>query len=248
MELIYDWKSFQSLFYVKKGLPAPESSGSIYLVADGRVVVSAFSEGEDLSDWVGATYDEVLAEFSHRDLVLFSREKVDKWMSASVSLPHFYDQIRFLRSEAKPDLVTRSQLRGQELVSQGHFLLEVLQTWWHKVLPSTYGIYIRLDGPQGAALLMVVQRGRLKSFHVPDLSSMIPERRKHPGDVVKFLSERHLVPVQGLFLTSEEWGEWSRLSNPWPKIASTLKSNRSKLVPFKWSIATLIVMRTYFGL
>jgi hypothetical protein len=247
MELVYDWKSFQSLFYVKKGLPTTDTPGSIYLVADGRVVISAFSENEDLSDWIGATYDEMLAEFAHRELVLFSREKVDQWMSEAVSLPHYYDQMRYLRAEAKPDLITRTKFRAQDVISQGHFLLDALQTWWNKILPTTYGIYLSLDGLPGSSLLIIVQRGRLSSFHVPELTTMIPERRKEPGSIVRFLSERHSVPVQGLFLTTEEWVEWSKISNPWPKIGSALKSNRNKLVPFKWGMASLIMVRAYFG-
>jgi hypothetical protein len=85
------------------------------------------------------------------------------------------------------------------------------------------------------------------SFHIPDLTGALVERKRTPNDIVKYLSERYLVPVQGLFLTSAEWMEWSESSNPWPKIAKALKGSRAKLAPFKWSLATLIAIRAYFG-
>src|SRR4051812_10905574 len=124
MELTYDWKSFQTLFYVKKRLlpaPAQEVANSpLYLVEDQNVVICAFSEGEDFSDWVGATCDEIRAEFSHRELVFFNREAVDQWMTSSVELTHFYDQIQFLRTESKT----------QEHLIHKHFLLTAIQGWW----------------------------------------------------------------------------------------------------------------------
>src|ERR1700722_566397 len=108
MELNYDWKGFQTLFYSKKRLNVSESLHPIYLVTDDKTVVSAFCDGEDLSDWVGATYDEMLVEFSNRELVLYDRENVDEMMNLAVDLNHFYDQIQFLRKKAHPHMVTKS--------------------------------------------------------------------------------------------------------------------------------------------
>jgi len=271
MELNYDWKSFQNFFYSKKRNsqtnPQPNagngnasagaslSAGAsahedapIYLVADGRVVVSAFSETGELAEWIGATSDEVAAEFSGRQVVKFDRSKVDEWMNSSTGLSHFYDQIQFLRTQAKPEIVGKGKKsRASEGVFKKHFLLEAVQGWWQKLLPSHYGVYIRLEGSQGLSLLLLVKRGRLDSFYIPDLSSMIPERRQYSADVVRFLEERYLVPVQGVFLTVEEWADWSESPNPWRSIVTAVKAQRSKLVPFNWVVAGLVFLRGYFG-
>ncbi len=256
MELSYDWKTFQSLFYLKRlsnstaalGPAAGSTPGPIYLITDKKVVISAFSEGEDLSEWLGTTSDEVIVEFPNREIMVYDREKVDQWMSSSINLSHFYDQIQFFHSEAKPQHLTRSRFKNHEVLIHHHFLLQAIQSWWQKVFPSTYAIYIRLNGESGESLFMVIQRGRLSSFQIPDLSSMIPERRRHPADVVKYLSERHLMPVQGLFISSNEWVEWSQSANPWPQILSALKADRTKLAPFKWSFFSMIAGRAWFGI
>jgi hypothetical protein len=249
MELSYDWKSFQSMFYAKRKLSAQVDSslGPIYLVCENNIMISAFSEGQDLSDWIGATQDEVKAEFAHRELIFFEREKVDEWLSSAGDLIHFYDQIQHLRSKSKPNMISKSRSKNGDLLISQHFLLQSVQSWWQKLLPSTYGIYISKEGNAGSSLLLIIQRGRVGSFHVPDLSSMIPERRKHPADRVKYISERYLIPVQGVFVTSAEWEEWSESANPWPKILAALRSNRNKLTPFSWGLTWLISLRAYFG-
>jgi hypothetical protein len=248
MELTYDWKNFQSFFYTKKRLAAPEVTGPIYVVLNEKTIVAAFAEGEDLSEWIGSTHDEMVAEFSHREFVVYDRDKVDQWMDGMAEFPHSYDQIHYLRTEAKPQLITRNRFKNPEaLMQKQHFLLQAIQSWWGKFFPSTYGIYLRLEGTQTNSLLIIVKRGKLESFHVPDVSSMIPDRRKVPNDVVKFLSEKYLVPVQGLFVTAAEWNEWSESPQPWPKIIASLKANRNKMAPFRWSLASLIAMRGYLG-
>ena len=248
MDLDYDWKNFQSIFYPKKRMIHSEVQGFVSVIVENGLILTAYSDEEDLSNWSGRPISEIQKELFHRHLMFFERDKVDELLTSSVSASHFYDQISFLRSEAKPFLDMKGGSQVEETHFNTHFLLMVIASRWAKVFPSNYGIFLRLDGVAGPSLLMIVQRGRLASFHVPDLSPMIPERRKHSSDVVKFLSERHLVPIQGLFLTSAEWFEWSEMANPWPKIALALKGNRNKLVPFKWGVAGLIASRAYFKL
>lgn len=245
MELTYDWKVFQNFFYGRKRITTHDPSSQIYLVVEGREIVSAFSEGEDLTDWVGSTYDEMIAEYSHREVILYSRENVDQWISSSLEMPHFYDQIQFLCRESEPQILFRSRFKSSGI--RKHFLLSLLESRWSKFFPSTYGLYIRLDHLQGLNLFLLVQRGKVQSFYIPDFSSMIADRRRVPEDIVKYLSEKYLVPVQGLFLTSSEWNDWSETTNPWPKIASSLKRHREKLVPFRWGLAFLVTFKGYFG-
>ncbi len=251
MELNYDWKSFQSFFYPKKRISPNESNstGPIYLVVEERIVVSAFSEGDDLSDWIGATRDEVTAEHLQRDLIFYDRDKVDQCMNSAIGLPHYFDQTQLIREESKPHFVGRARLKNHEAWVKKNFLLQTIQGWWQKIFPSRYGLYIHLAGEhQTSQLLLVIQRGKVNSFHVPDLSSMIRERREHPSDVIKHLSSKYLLPVQGLFVTASEWSQWSEDATPWPKILKALQANKNKLVPYKWSLAILIRIKAYFGI
>ncbi len=248
MELNCDWRSFQSLFFPKKKLSATSTQSPVYLITEGQVVISVFADGQDLADWTGATYDEVEAEFSHREIYAYDRVQVDQWMSQAVDQGHFYDQVQFLRGQCQPARVLKNRGRSYDLSQQSHFLLRSLQTWWRVVLPSRYGIYICLDQNPATSIFLQVHQGRMDGFQVPDLSSMIPERRRVPSDVVKYISEHYLVPVQGMYLTSKEWAEWAESENPWPQIAAALKADRTKLAPFNWSIAALILLRGYFGI
>ncbi len=247
MELIFDWKNFQSFFYSKKRLTQSEANFPIYVITNGNGVVSAFSEGQDFSDWVGATLDEMEAEFSHREIFLFDKTQVDQWMSQSMDLPHFYDQVQYLRTKCQPHQVLRSRQKISEVLTQRHFLLRAISSWWGRLFPSSYGIYVSLDKNPNTSLLLIVQRGKMISFHVPDLSSMIPDRRRVPTDVVKYIAERQLVPVRGLFLTAKEWTEWSESENPWRKIADAIRGDRTKLAPFSWGVTALVMLKAYFN-
>jgi hypothetical protein len=255
MELNYDWKNFQSFFYVKRRLVQNDSeqNSPIYLVVDKKVIISAYSEdGGDFSDWVGATCDELIEEFPNREVILYDREKVDQSIESGSQLTHFYDQIQYFRAELKPQLLSKSRFKNSELVLQNHFLLQILKCWWQQILPSTYGIYICIVSDNSpskavATLLLVVQRGRISSFYVPDLNGMVQERKQYLGDVIKHLSSKYLIPIQGIAVSQSEWAAWSDSPNPWPKIRASLKSDRNKLTPFRWSIFALINLKGRFG-
>ena len=249
MELNYDWKIFQKLFYAKRKLATVHtaSTSPIYLVTEQRVIISAFAEGEDLADWIGATIDEVAAEFPHRDLMLYDRDQVDQSVNSVMERPHFYDQIHQLGIDLKPQVITRSRLRTPELWGHIHFLLQAIQCWWQKIFPANYGLFIQLRDGQKLSLFLMIQRGRVSFFNEPDLSGMLADKRKLPAEVVKHLAEKYRVPVQGFSLTSAEWAEWTELRNPWPSISQALRSDRSKLAPYKWSLALLIRLRGFLG-
>src|SRR5437868_104532 len=109
MELTYDWQSFQSMFYPKRRSAVQmgsETAGPVYLVLEGNIIVEAFAESEDLSDWIGAEYEEMAAEMAHRELLLFDREKLDKWIGGSMSHPHLYEQMDFLRTKAAEEVIS----------------------------------------------------------------------------------------------------------------------------------------------
>ena len=239
---------------------ANEVAGPVYLVVEGDVIVGAFAECEDLSDWIGAQYQDMAADMPHREVLLFERAKFEEWLAQGMALAHVHEQLDLLRTRAASGVIsTRAKpskkgKRGDIRLKQGHahlgnqhFLLEAMQSWWGKVLPSAYGVFIRLEGQKEQDLFILLRRGRLAAFHEPDLTSMGRDRRKIPADVVKYLSEKHLVPVQGIVVPTAEWTEWSSCSSPWRKVAASLKTNQSRLVPFRWSLVSLMASRAFLG-
>lgn len=267
MELTYDWRCFQALFDPKRRATVSkgdEAASPVHLVVENDVIVSVHAEGEDFSDWIGSTYQDMAAEVTHRELVLFPRQQVDAWITEALALPHFHDQLEFLRSKAQPQIVSRSRFKrgasalvlkqGQQAAFNRHFVLDAIQaSWWAKVLPSSYGLFIRLQGPEGSSravqdLLVIVRRGRVDSFCEPELSVIGKERASRPADVVKYLSEKHLVPVQGFFIPSRLWHEWADSEHPWKDVALAIRTEEAKMVPFRWTAATLIATRGFIGI
>lgn len=260
MELNTDWRGFQAVFQPRKRLKEEESAAPIFAVVEGGLVLAVQSNGDDLSEHVGRTATQIAAEFSHRELILIERDQVDSSVQGVLSLSHFYDQAEKLRETASAQILLKSKSRigkGEELPLSRHFLLQAMRTWWAKVLPSSYGLYLRIDGTDGPEAkggrptrhyFMVVRRGRLESFVTPDLSAMVPGRRAVSGDVVKHLAERNGVPVQGIFVNHDQWARWSEQANPWSEIATALKKDSGLLVPSKWGLAALIGTRAFLGI
>lgn len=253
MELTYDWRGFQATFSPKRRLTlqeAGEPTGPVYLIAEQDAVITAFANSEDLSDWVGAKVADVAVEFNHRELVVFERAEVDALMGEAAGLAHSYEQADFLLSNATATLYSKGHARKAQKGKLGsalpavprHFLLEALlgSGWWSKVLPSAYGIFIRLEGGTVSPkdFFVVVRRGRLDTFCEPDFSSQ-------PADPVKYLSEKYLVPVQGICVPAAEWKEWAESSHPWRKIALSIRANRAKLTPFRWGLVSLVATRGF---
>jgi hypothetical protein len=149
----------------------------------------------------------------------------------------------------------------ERLPAASSFLLEAVRGWWAKILPSAYGIFIRLEERAGTPsvatagaqqeIFLLIRRGRLELFHEPDLSFLGTEKIRRPASIVKYLSEKHGVPVQGLFIPAEDWAEWSEPAHEkdaWRKLAMAVKENRAKLVPFRWQIAALGAAKAFLGL
>jgi hypothetical protein len=246
VELSYDWRGFQSMFLTpassRKPGPGGDSDprGAVFLVTEGETVVAAYSDGDDLADWIGATVHEARTGLPHREVVVLDREKLDSWVDGSLGMAHLHEQ-----AERWRDLAALPSAASDGTAK--HFLLEAVAGWWAKALPSAYGILVRAEsGKQSRDFLVIIRRGRLDQFHEPDLSPMGNERRNQAADVVRYLSEKHALPIQGIFVPAQEWTEWSKSTSPWRAIAQSVRANRTKLVPFRWGLATLMATRAYF--
>jgi hypothetical protein len=260
MELTYDWKNFQKIFYPAQAASVTKETArtsALYCVIQNETVVSALGQGEDLTEWYGSTVGEFKDHFSNREVIGFDQKLLETKLAAASLKAHYLDQLQFLKSEIKPKGLTDFKMRVQTgMVFKPHFLLTAIESWWSAVLPSSYGVFIRLqgdssEGSQNVDFFLMVRRGVLEFFHEPDLSILGSERgserAKIPSEVVKYLSEKYMVPVQGIFAQQRDWVKWCGEGDPWLRITSAIKSNRAQLVPFRWSLVSLVASRAFVG-
>lgn len=252
MELVQDWRKFQRTFYpVRKEVAS--SNAPLQVIEDRGVVLSVFAEGEDLSDWTGMTVTELKAQFPHRPLVSAQQAQVDRWLMESLSEGHLPAQVAKVREswiESAQDEASK-QAVGRALPGRLHFLIESLErSWWNRLLPSSFGILLRLEGEAGKGedFLLVYRKGRLEQFGEPDLSFLGADRRADLADVVRYLGERLSVPVQAAQLAAQDWKTWSEQAHPWKEIAWAIQSKRVQLVPFRWRWVGLVATRGFIGL
>lgn len=251
MELSQDWRKLQRTFYpAKKEMNS--DSGAVYLVHDRGVILTAFAEGENLSDWTGMTVEEFRGQFPHRILVVTECSRMENWVQTALSESNLPAQLDRVRSHWIHETENDSQSQAlRALPSRSHFLIEALErSWWSRVLPSSFALLLRLeaDSKVHQNFMLLYRKGRLEHFGEPDLSFMGSERRENLSDVTRYLSERLSVPVQGVQLLEQDWKNWSDQGHPWKEIAWAIQSKRVQLVPFRWQCVGLIGTRGLIGL
>lgn len=248
MELRLDWRKYQEIFFRKNRFTHSRTAtptGPVYLLTENDVIIVASAESEDLTDLIGTSYKSLTQQLRHRPVFVLERAKMDEWISKTSNLTSYLDQVLMLK-----DLAEKEASAGPVLF-KNHFLLEAVSSWWSKVLPSSFGIFIRLEGPKAEDILLIYNRGNIIGYGEPDLTglqSSSGDRSRLPPDVTKHLSEKYLVPIQGLFLSRADWVEFSASATPWRKLARAMKDQRLKLYPFRWGVATLVATRAFLGL
>src|SRR5690606_4437289 len=123
-----------------------------------------------------------------------------------------------------------------------HFLLEALEGWWAKFLPSSYGVLIRLEGAGAKTareLFFIVRSGKFEEFGCPDYTGIGRDRARSEAETVKYLSEKHSVPFQGVFLPEKDWEEWSLLSDPWKLVHLAARNKKLRMVPSRLGVRSL---------
>lgn len=257
VDLSCDWKLFQSFFQppAKSGGYATADRGTskpIYVVFDGaeKVVMTAFTEGEDLSEWMGRPIEDLKSHWRARDVVAFDRAEVDEMVSDATKSQRFYDQVEEMRSKSRSVLRAGDSraafVLGNARVNRKHFLLRSIEGWWARVLPDQFGVLIRLTGHHAGEsqdFFVIVRRGKFDCFHEPDLSGMSLERRRDCAQVAKFLEDRYLVKVQTVSVPSSEWKEWARDADPWGRVVQSVRAKRTRLYPDVLGVRTLIRMK-----
>ena len=264
MELSLDWKAYQSAFQAKvrarvgasgKSSTAGSGASILGLIVDGpaspdSVIISAFAEGEDGTEWIGSTPQEVLQSGGARTLWVYSRADIEKVLSQAEGLAygaHYLDQLERIRREVAPlqlgeGAKPSSQNPRPELSM--HFIPRMLSSGWVKVFPSSFGLYFRIEGSRPEKqYFLVFRRGKLEAFFEPDLSSMNPDRRKDPVEVARYLGKSAGVSAQGIQVSASDWKAWAESPHPWKEVAEAIRAERARLLPFRWPVAVWIGTR-----
>ena len=270
MELTYDWRSFQSVFYPqKRALSAGTlKSSTVFAVVEKNTIVAVYADGESYADHVGTSVEALRSVVGGRELVVLDRDKVDQWAAGAVTLSHLHEQVEYFRKNVTPQLESkvRSSIQKQTCLSERHFFLDTLLGRWGKILPSAFGVYIRLEKApathviapelmealgsrcreyldQEQDILVLIRAGKIEAFYEPDLSPMGAERCLVAGEVVKYLTEKHLVPIQGISLPYVDWVAWNHSAKPWRQFGSAFKSRTAKLHPLRWKVTAALAIR-----
>ncbi len=254
MELSFDSVGFQRLFQRRPRGLAERSRlpvSPIHALAKDGVIVEAFSDSEDLQSWIGARVEDFRQQLKNRDVYVYDEDHFDLAWEESLSAPNYFQQMERMRSELRT-LPLTGEKEGKRFVVDEHFLVEALRGGWNRVLPSSYGLFVRVQEsrPHGENqdFVLIVKRGELSAFHRPDFSFLSAERRGSHEDLVKYLSEKYLVPIQGLFVPETDWLAWMEGATPWRLLAESVRANRSQLIPFRWSVMTLVATRAFLRL
>jgi hypothetical protein len=143
----------------------------------------------------------------------------------SVSGRDYYSQIENLRSKL-PN-------QNQELPAliPNHFLLRGLRTWWLRILPSSFTIF--LDIGSSEKLRLHFQKGKLHEYG--KVRNPLEPEKVGPGSQI-------------IQISKENWQRLSESSRPWPMVAQLLKQGEIKLFPNRFFVTVLIATRAVFGL
>ena len=246
--MLHNWRAFQNVFLPADSSGGPAEGGSIppaYLVTRGEgKVVAGYAEGEDFRD---------LQDLGPRECVEFSRDEVEDWLLKSCDLPHFQVQMDFLKYQALQGISARGRGSLKSVLrdlSKGHFLLDAMTSWWTRLLPNSYGIFLQVDRPNGLGqnLFLTFQQSRLETFIEPDLAGMSKDISATLEDRAKYLSESHSLPVYAFRVEGELWDQWAHAKDPWLEVSRAVREGRAELAPRKITTQALLALRAYAGI
>ncbi len=244
MDLGQDWDSLNRTLYPRKKAKGASESEIVFIAHHADRVLRVVGDRDELLFSTGTPVTEAVnAIGSTRKIVAIDIAEMDRAIAEVLKTDGaIYDQVMELREELKPS-------RGRLPEWDEHFVFSAIRAGWGKLLPSSFGIFIHLEGNDAAAessILLVFRKGELQEFNEPDLSGVSAERRSDLGEVVKILRERHRVPVQGFAMNRadfEAWSEAGNVASTWRSLARALKQNRLTLHPFRFGVAALIGAR-----
>jgi hypothetical protein len=244
MDLGQDWDALNRTLYPRKKTKGSTESDTVFIAHHSERVLRILGDRDDLLFSTGSQMSEaLLAAGASRKVVAIDIAEMDRALADVLKVDGgIYDQVLSLREDLLPS-------KGTFPVWQEHFIFSVVRSWWGKFLPSSFGIYLHLEGTdtvRARSLLMVFKRGELQAFDDPDLSTVSQERQDDLDEVVKVLRERYRVPIQGFALNRTDFNAWSEAGNTgstWRNIARGMRQDRVTLHPFRFSVAALLGAR-----
>jgi hypothetical protein len=247
MDLGQDWDALHRTLYPRKKSKGSSESETVFIAHHADRVLRIVGDRDELLFTTGAPVSEAInAIGSGRKAIAIDIAEMDRAIGQVLKTEGaIYEQVLTLRDELQPS-------HGLLPEWDEHFIFSLIRSWWGKLLPSSFGIYLHLEGNDAAdatSILLVFRKGELQEFDEPDLSAVSQERRADLGEVVKILRERHRVPVQGFAMNRADFDEWTESGNSsttWKKLARALKQNRMTLHPFRFGVAAMIGSRGIF--
>jgi len=249
MDLGQDWDALNRTLYPRKKSKGSSESEFVFLAHHADRVLRVVGDRDELLYSTGTPLAEAVnAIGTDRHAVAIDIAEMDRAISQALKTDGaIYEQVMGLREELRPS-------RGKLPELGEHFIFAGIRSWWGKLLPSSFGVYLRLEGSDAvdtSTILLVFRKGELQEFDEPDLSAISHERRNDLAEVVKVLRERHRVPVQGFAMNRADFDEWTEagdVSATWKNVARAMKQNRLTLHPFRFSVAALLGSRGIFAL
>ncbi len=247
MDLGQDWDALHRTLYPRKKSKGSSQSNVVFIAHHADRVLRVVGDSDDLLFSTGAPVAEAMnAIGANRKTVAIDIAEMDRAIAQILKTDGgIYEQVLALRDELEPS-------RGVIPDWEEHFVFSAVRSWWGKLLPSSFGIYLHLEGSEtleASSILLIFRKGELQEFNEPDLSAVSQERRGDLGEVAKILRERHRVPVQGFAMNRADFDEWSDAGNvsaTWKNLARALKQNRMSLHPFRFGVAALVGWRGIF--
>jgi|GEM_PF-2827496 len=244
----------------------PRSGKHTVVISSGESprVVAILSAGRGFEDWVGRPFEELRLHIGENQApcVLTESEIRESLRSAAPSAGLF-EQRRSLRSALEEISIGRkgnAPLPGRDRLGAGktgHFLMEALAGWWRKVLPDSYALWIRIEEDskgvtQAAGVkpapqdhLLFFKKGELVGCGAPDLTSLGTERIWKDEAVVRHLSEKYLLPIQGLRVRARDWESWMESEKPWKTMRESIQEGSVTFVPERSGLKSLVALRAW---
>ncbi len=252
MDLGQDWGTLHRILYPRRKSKGSSSSDHVFIAHHGDRTLRLVGDRDELLFSTGASLVEATnAAGADRKVLSLDISEMDRALGECLKVDGgIFEQVEKL-AESLGNAPSRPA-RVPFPYPEEHFIFAAVRSWWGKVLPSHFGIYLHLEGSEpsdGRSLLLVFRKGELTEFDEPDLSGVSSERREDLNEVVKILRERHRVPIQGFAMNRADFAEWSENGNSsatWKSVAKALRADRLQLMPFRFGMAALLGSRGIF--
>lgn len=247
MDLGQDWGILHRTLYPRRKTKGSSESTHVFIAHHSDRTLRLVGDRDELLFSTGSPLSEVTnAIGNERKPVALDISEMDKALAECLKVDGgIFEQVAALSGSFSSNAYP---------VPKDHFIFSAVRSWWGKLLPTCFGLYLHLEGLEPAdahSLLLIFRKGVLVEFDEPDLSGISGERRSDLNEVAKILRERHRVPIQGFAMNRADFSEWSEGGNTsatWKSIAQALRSDRLQLVPFRFSMAALLGSRGFLSI